>query len=68
MYRDVVKLKLALALSVIGLASAVVPMFGHHSVEGQYDIDKLVTIQGVVTKIVWVNPHARLWLDTDRTV
>ena len=44
------------------------PMLAHHSVPGQYDIDKIVTIQGVVFKIVWANPHARLWVDTDGTV
>ena len=43
-------------------------MLAHHSVKEQYDIDKMVTIQGAVTKVVWVNPHARLWVDTDRTV
>jgi hypothetical protein len=61
-------MKFNLALAVFGLGVAVMPMLAHHSVEGQYDIDKMVTIQGVVTKIVWVNPHARLWVDTDRAV
>src|SRR6516162_1559995 len=54
-----------MAISRLGLA--VMPMLPHHSVEGQYDIDKMVTIQGVVTKIEWVNPHARLWVDTSTT-
>ena len=44
------------------LASAVllagVPMAGaHHSVAGQFDIHKTVTLSGVVTKVNWVNPH-----------
>ena len=51
-------------MAISGLGLAVMPMLAHHSVEGQYDIDKMVTIQGVVTKIEWVNPHARLWVDT----
>lgn len=68
MYTAVTKLKMWLALSTIGLAAAVVPMFGHHSVQEQYDVDKSVTINGVITKMVWVNPHARLWVDTDGTV
>ena len=57
-------MKVNLALAVFGLGLAVMPMSAHHSVEGQYDTDKTVTIQGVVTKIEWVNPHARLWVDT----
>ena len=61
-------MKVKLAMGILGLGLAVMPMLAHHSVKEQYDIDKMVTIQGVVTKIVWVNPHARLWVDTDRTV
>jgi hypothetical protein len=44
------------------LASAVllagVPMAGaHHSVAGQFDVHKTVTLSGVVSKVNWVNPH-----------
>ena len=56
------------AMGIFGLGLAVMPMLAHHSVEQQYDMDKMVTIQGVVTKIVWVNPHARLWVDIDGAV
>jgi hypothetical protein len=38
-------------------------MSAHHSVESEYDVSKRVTIQGVVTKIEWTNPHARFWVD-----
>jgi hypothetical protein len=62
MCRSVKKVKLTLVL--FGLGLAVMPILAHHSIEGTYDIDKMVTIQGVVTKIEWVNPHARLWVDT----
>ena len=61
-------MKVKLAMGIFGLGLAVMPMLAHHSVEGQYDIDKIVTIQGVVFKIVWANPHARLWVDTDGAV
>ena len=61
-------MKVRLALAVFALCLAVVPMLAHHSVEAQYNTDKVVTIQGAVLKIVWVNPHARIWVDTDRAV
>jgi hypothetical protein len=61
-------MKVNLAFAVFALGVAVMPLLAHHSVEQQYDMDKMVTIQGVVTKIVWVNPHARLWVDTDGAV
>ena len=60
--------KVNLALAVFGLGLAVMPMFAHHSVQEQYDTDKMITIQGAVMKIVWVNPHARIWVVTDRPV
>ena len=56
------KVKLAVAISMLGLV-AITPMWAHHSVESQYDVSKMVTIQGVVTKIEWMNPHARFWVD-----
>ena len=57
------KVKLALAISILALATYVMPMLAHHSVESQYEVSEIVTIQGVVTKIEWTNPHARFWVD-----
>ena len=35
-----------------------------HSVgTGKYDPDKPVSLKGVVTKVEWTNPHARIYLD-----
>jgi hypothetical protein len=58
-------MRLNLALAVFGFGLAVMPVLAHHSVEKQYDINQMVTIQGMVTKVEWVNPHARLWVDTN---
>src|SRR5215471_8689682 len=57
------KAKLAVAIAMLGLGAYVMPMLAHHSVESEYDVSKMVTIQGVVTKIEWTNPHARFWVD-----
>ncbi len=35
----------------------------HHSVPAVYDINRTLTIRGVVTKTEWMNPHARFWVD-----
>jgi hypothetical protein len=35
----------------------------HHSVAGEFDIHKTVTLDGVVSKVDWVNPHIYIWLD-----
>ena len=57
------KVKLAFTILGIGLAATVMPLLAHHSVPAQFDVSKMVTIQGVVTKTEWMNPHARFWVD-----
>ena len=47
-------------LSVVWLA---VPVVAHHAVGAEYDADKTVTLEGILTKIEWTNPHSRLYLD-----
>ena len=46
---------------VLGLAS--VPAFAHHSFAAEYDNKKPVTLTGSVTKVEWMNPHARFYID-----
>ncbi|MBV8728251.1 MAG: hypothetical protein JO336_00435 [Acidobacteriia bacterium] len=46
---------------VLGLAS--VPAIAHHSFAAEYDSAKPVTLTGTVTKVEWMNPHARFYLD-----
>ena len=41
-------------------ASAVV---AHHSFVAQYDRSKTKTLVGPVTKLEWINPHARIFMD-----
>jgi hypothetical protein len=45
------------------LSSATPPALAHHSIAGQFDMTNTVTLQGVVSKVDWVNPHIYLWLD-----
>ena len=35
----------------------------HHSFSGAFDINRQVTLKGVISKIDWVNPHVYLYLD-----
>lgn len=35
----------------------------HHSVAGQFDTSKPITLKGVVSKIEWINPHVYVHLD-----
>jgi len=45
------------------LTVAVMPLYAHQSIESFYDIDKLVTLKGIVTMVEWQNPHVMLHLD-----
>lgn len=50
----------ALGLGMLCLAGSAA---AHHSITGEYDAAKPVNIRGVVTKVEWTNPHARIYVD-----
>ena len=40
-----------------------IPLLAHHSFSAQFDANKQVTLEGVVTKIAWANPHVYFYVD-----
>ena len=50
----------AAALVVLTLAA---PAIAHHAFNAEFDANKPVKFKGVVTKMLWVNPHAWIWID-----
>jgi len=46
-----------------GLLMAAIPGFAHHSFSAEYDRSKPIQLKGTVTKVEWMNPHARFYLD-----
>ena len=46
-----------------GCVMAAMPMLAHHSFAAEYDRSKAVTLKGTVTKVEWMNPHARFYVD-----
>jgi hypothetical protein len=57
-----VKTRIAVLLAGIGLLAAV-PVSAHHSFAAEYDRNKPITLTGAVTKVEWMNPHARFYVD-----
>jgi hypothetical protein len=55
--------KFAIVLAGVGLLCSAVTVLAHHSVSGEYDQNKVVTLKGTVSKIEWTNPHARIYVD-----
>jgi hypothetical protein len=56
---------LAAAAVALGLLCIAAPVLAHHSVSGEYDPNKKVTIKGTVSKVEWTNPHARIYVDVN---
>jgi hypothetical protein len=46
-----------------GLTMAAAPALAHHSLYAVFDEAQSVTLNGVVSKVEWVNPHVYLYMD-----
>jgi len=45
------------------LVLGAIPVLAHHSFAAQYDRAKPTKITGPVSRIEWINPHARFYMD-----
>ena len=46
-----------------GLFMIAAPLGAHHGFDTEYDASKKVTLTGVVSKVEWLNPHMRVYVD-----
>jgi uncharacterized protein DUF6152 len=51
------------SLAVFGLLALAIPAVAHHAFPAEFDVDKPVTLTGVVSRIDWINPHVYVYLD-----
>jgi hypothetical protein len=58
-------LKLATGAVVMTMA-AVAPVLAHHAFSAEFDAKKPVKLEGVVSKMQWINPHAWIYVDVKR--
>jgi hypothetical protein len=53
-------------LGILAAAAAFLvstPATAHHSFAAEYDAKQPLTLTGAVTKVEWMNPHARFYVD-----
>jgi hypothetical protein len=48
---------------VCGVVLISIRVQAHHSFAAEFDIDKPVKLQGVLTRMDWVNPHGWIYVD-----
>ena len=61
------RVRASVLVAVLSLLAAAVPLLAHHSFAAEYDATKPITVTGTVTKVEWMNPHGRFYVDVKET-
>lgn len=55
-------------LAVLSLSFSAPSATAHHAVQAQFDQENVTTLTGTMTRVMWINPHVRWFMDvTDET-
>jgi hypothetical protein len=55
--------KLLTTVVLLVVVSVIVPLTAHHGRGSTYDMNKRVTLKGVVSRVDWRNPHVVIYMD-----
>jgi hypothetical protein len=56
-------LRFLLTIASIASLAGGMPALAHHAFSNEYDESKPITLQGVVTRVDWENPHVHYYVD-----
>ena len=62
-----IRTTLVIVLAALALVKTSEPVWAHHSLVSQFSLEKPITLRGTVTKLVWHNPHGRIYVDVKNT-
>ena len=54
---------LSLVTGAAVLSAAALPVLAHHAFSAEFDANRPVKLEGVVTKMDWINPHSWIHID-----
>lgn len=55
--RTMLVVLISVVVAWVGLMTAG-PVYGHHSFAAEFDANKPIKVEGTLTKVEWINPHA----------
>ena len=55
-----------MAVSVCALGLCAPPVVAHHAFSAEFDANRPVQLEGVVTRMEWVNPHSWIHIDVKK--
>jgi len=55
--------RIPLSMAIVAFLASGLPALAHHAFSNEFDESKPITLEGVVTKIDWENPHVHYYVD-----